>query len=205
MGHQSFEAALLEVNRLAARDLLMAHHYANGLEQTIDQLIVPALDSIGSQWEKGEIALSQVYMSGRICEQLVDELLPPGQPARADQPRIALAVLEDPHLLGKRIVHSAVRASGIAVLDYDRVTVGECIERVRRDGVEILLVSTLMLSSALRVAELRAALGEDVKIIVGGAPFRFDRHLWREVGADAFGNSATDAAALVRRFWRKYQ
>ncbi|MBF0249091.1 MAG: cobalamin-binding protein, partial [Alphaproteobacteria bacterium] len=34
-------------------------------------------------------------------------------------------------------------------------------------------------------------------IFVGGAPFRFDTQLWREVGADAMGFSATDAVGLI--------
>lgn len=42
--------------------------------------MVPALDRIGTGWENGTIALSQVYMSGRICEEVVDDLLPTGAP-----------------------------------------------------------------------------------------------------------------------------
>jgi methanogenic corrinoid protein MtbC1 len=64
----------------------------------------------------------------------------------------------------------------------------------------VLLVSTLLLPSALRVKDLRRRLDElhaPTRLIVGGAPFRLDPQLWREVGADANGNSATDAIALV--------
>ena len=50
---------------------------------------------------------------------------------------------------------------------------------------------------ALKVKELRELLGSDVGIVVGGAPFRFDPLLWREVGADAFGRTAADAVNIV--------
>jgi methanogenic corrinoid protein MtbC1 len=66
--------------------------------------------------------------------------------------------------------------------------------------VKILLISTLMLASALRVKEVRAmldAVSTDVKLIVGGAPFRLAANLWREVGADAMGNNASDTIAIV--------
>ena len=41
----------------------------------MEKLVVPALERIGAGWEQGRVALSQVYMSGRICEELVDTLL----------------------------------------------------------------------------------------------------------------------------------
>jgi methanogenic corrinoid protein MtbC1 len=75
-------------------------------------------------------------------------------------------------------------------------------QRAVEDGVEVLLVSTLMLPSALRVGVLRSELlrlGSTAKIVVGGAPFRLDERLWREVGADAAGRSAADAVAIVDR------
>ena len=39
--------------------------------------------------------------------------------------------------------------------------------------------------------------GCKTKIIVGGAPFRFDSRLWEEVGADAVGIFASEAPGLV--------
>jgi trimethylamine corrinoid protein len=60
-----------------------------------------------------------------------------------------------------------------------------------------------MLPSALRIKEVTARLraaGRETKVVVGGAPFRFDSGLVGEVGADAMGESAADAVALVRRF-----
>lgn len=168
--------------------------------QFVESLVLPALERIGEGWEQGRVALSQVYMSGRICEELVDIILPPGEPARKNQPRMAVATLEDHHLLGKRIVYSALRASGFEVLDYGRMGVDELVDRVREDGVRILLVSTLMLPSALRVKDLRVRLKEaglEVKIVVGGAPFRFDDQLWQEVEADAMGRNASEAVGII--------
>ena len=60
-----------------------------------------------------------------------------------------------------------------------------------------------MLPSALQVREVRAGLwaaGANVRLIVGGAPFRLDAHLWQEVGADAMGRNAAEAVALVSGF-----
>jgi len=169
----------------------------------VEKLVAPALESIGTAWQRGSVALSQVYLSGRMCEELVDMILPRADPRRKDQPRMAIVALEDHHRLGKRIVYSVLRASGFELLDYGHgVEVGDLVSRVTGDGVRILLVSTLMLRSALRVKEVRGRLqdlGHEVRLVVGGAPFIFDEQLWVEVGADAMGVSASDAVGIVAR------
>lgn len=167
----------------------------------IEELMVPALIRMGEEWHSGRIALSQIYMSSRICEDIVARVLPVAAAERKSLPRIAIAVLSDYHMLGKRIVLSVMRASGFDVLDYGRMDVDDLVGRVRADDVKILLISVLMLPSALKVRAVRAALdaaGCKVKIAVGGAPFLFDGELWREVGADAMGHNAADAVTIVQ-------
>ncbi len=171
--------------------------------RVVEELVVPVLEQLGDDWSNGKVALSQIYMSGRICEEMVDRFLPPMAPERRGQPRHAIAVLSDYHTLGKRIVHAVMRASGFETLDYGRMEPDELAERVLADGVKILMISVLMLPSALKVKEVRSLLdakGARVRIVVGGAPFLFDPALWREVGADAMGRNAADAVAIVRRW-----
>jgi len=60
--------------------------------QFVEQVVVPALEQIGDGWESGDVALSQIYMSGRICEKLVDTILPPKDPQRKYQPKMAITI-----------------------------------------------------------------------------------------------------------------
>jgi methanogenic corrinoid protein MtbC1 len=169
----------------------------------VEGLIVPALEHLGQAWDSGRIALSQIYMASRICEELVGRILPPMAPERTSQPRHAIVVLGDYHMLGKRIVLAAMRASGFEILDYGRMDVDALVERVVADQLRILLISVLMLPAALKIRAVREALdarGYSLRIAVGGAPFLFDAALWREVGADAMGRTATDGVAIVRRW-----
>jgi len=171
--------------------------------ECVDQLIVPVLERIGNKWEKGSVALSQVYMSGKICEEIVDTLLPPGNPDRKNLPKMAIAVIEDNHALGKRMVYASLRAAGFDLLDYGQgLTVEDIADRTKKDGIRILLLSALMLRAALRIKDLVILLKKEhpgTRIIVGGAPFIFDPGLAREVGADAMARTASDAVALVQR------
>jgi len=198
---QQFEQALLSLDRLTAKRLVSSAAGQLTPMELVDHVIVTALTSIGKSWERGDLALSQVYMSGRICEELVDGLLPPGDPQRKDQPPMAIAVLDDYHMLGKRIVYAVLRAGGFDLKDYGRVTVDEVVSNVQNDRIRVLLISTLMLHSALHVRDVVAALKArdlSVKVIVGGAPFIFDSRLWRDVGADAMGRSASDVPGIVQ-------
>lgn len=195
------EKSLLSLDRLEVKKLITGEDGRSHSLDEIEKVIVPALENIGRGWEKGRVSLSQVYMSSRLCEELIDILLSSASPASNEKPRIAITLLEDYHLLGMHIVYSVLRASGIHVLSYGRREIPDIIALVRDDGIQILLVSVLMLRTALRVRELRAGLenaGCKVKLIVGGAPFRLDNQLWREVGADATSDTAAGAVAVVK-------
>jgi methanogenic corrinoid protein MtbC1 len=74
------------------------------------------------------------------------------------------------------------------------------VKKVKENGIKILLVSVLMLPSALKIKQLKEALNKEslnIKLLVGGAPFRFDKHLWQEVGADAMGSNPAEAVEMV--------
>lgn len=186
-GLRLFKDALLELNQQKAEDTLAAIEGLDSPLQKIEKIVVPVLDDIGDEWIDGKVALSQLYMSGRICEQIIDAALPPTSPDRVDQPRMAIVTLCDYHILGKRIVYSMLRAAGYELLDYGTMDVEQLVSRVLDDQIKVLLISTLMLPSALRVRDVRQALDQQQytpTIIVGGAPFRFDEELYRNVGAD---------------------
>lgn len=197
-----FSETLLAIDRLGAKEIVedLSRDYAP--IKLIEEIIVPSLELIGKGWQDGTYALSQVYMAGRICEEIVDGLLPPGDPNRKDQPKMAICVLNDHHQLGKIIVYSVLRASGFEVMDYGVKDVNDLVERVQKDKIEILLISVLMLPSALKIRQVKEkidGMDHNVKLIVGGAPFRFDDKLWKTVGADAMCSAASEAVPTLEQ------
>lgn len=205
-----FVEKLIEIDRLGAEQIFNSVREQRNMSQTVDHLILPALERIGQGWEEGSIALAQVYMSSRICEELMT-LVPfpdpaPTQAKHTEHARMALAVLDDYHLLGKIIVSACLRASGYTFYDYGRVTAQELAKKIEEDSIDIILISALMLRSALQIKELKRLLdktGSSTRIVVGGAPFRFDSLLWQEVGADAVGVNATEAVAIITSYMKK--
>ncbi len=196
----AFEAALIDLDRFDANAILDKTGDMWSPMEQLKYVVVPAMEHIGKGWETGRISLTQVYMAGRICEELVEKILPRRAPDRKHQPKMAITVLLDYHLLGKRIVLSALRASGYELEDYGRMDAFKLVEKALADHIEILFISALMLPSALQVATVKRLLDlaqSPVRIVVGGAPFRLDDSLWQEVGAHAMGRDASDVLTLI--------
>ena len=161
------------------------------------------MENIGTKWEDGKVALSQVYMAGKICEEIVDELIPQTNTKRIGDPNLAIVVYKDFHMLGKRIVYTFLRASGYEVLDLGQEnSIENLIQNIKKENIEILLISVLMLNSALNVKELISKMRDEgltTKVVVGGAPFRFDKNLYKEIGADDFGTNASEVLKIIKR------
>ena len=201
LGKKFFEA-LIAINRVRATQIFDSYLQEHTLVRAMDDIIVPALDGIGQGWQEGRYSLAQIYLSGRITEELVrsagNAVTNRGS---VTNPEIAVAVLNDQHQLGKRLVMLALHSAGIYPRDYDTVGEKSIIDAVIRDNIKILLVSVLMYNSALLVKPLVGELqvrSPHTKVIVGGAPFRLDPGLYKKVGAHGMGKSAADAIYLVK-------
>lgn len=193
-----FMHALLEMDRLGAGRVL--ERWTSGGDGLLNAtaLVSRALERIGDKWELGEASLAQVYLTAKTCE----ELLRPWTQANAvPAGDWALVVLEDHHVLGATLVRTALSCAGLAPAWWGTLETAATIDRVLAERPSTLLVSTLMLRSALLVGKLTDALrraGSTTRIVVGGAPFRLEETLWQEVGADAVGRTAADAVALIQ-------
>ena len=169
----------------------------------LELLTMGALERIGLGWEDGRLSLSQVYMSGVICEDLIEHYVPKCKASYKTKPKMAIAVLQDHHALGKRIVYSVLRAGGYNIFDFGQgLSADEIVEKTVNEDIEILLISTLMLPAALKVKNVVENLrkkGSSAKVIVGGAPFRLDEGLWQKVDAYADGKNGTEATKIIVR------
>jgi len=206
MPMEEFQTALLQIDRVKAAEIFESCYLQNKSFEALEYLTMGALEKIGTDWEDGQLSLSQVYMSGVICEELIEQYMPNFNVTSNKEPRIGIAVLQDHHALGKRIVCSVLRAGGYDVLDFGQgLSAEEISEKTMEKKVDILLISTLMLASALQVKKVVEILHEKnmpVKIIVGGAPFRLDSSLWQKVNADADGKNGTEVSKMIEKLAR---
>lgn len=202
-----FEKALLQYEVEKAYEILESFTKAYPAIEFIDKVLLQSMISIGEKWESGEAALSQVYMSSKLCERMTEEILPRSATAKKASPPMAIAVLADHHVLGKKIVKSIIHASGYNLMDLGYgLSVEDIVKGVESHHIQILIVSVLMYPSALEIKKLTAELKRlqvPVKVLVGGAPFMIDPWLWKEVGADAMGRHAADDVPIIEAWIRE--
>ncbi|NUM35547.1 MAG: cobalamin B12-binding domain-containing protein [Candidatus Brocadiae bacterium] len=203
---EMFKAALLDSDKIKAFSFLSQSFDLSQQGEAIVNLISDVLTEIGSDWEKGDIALSQIYMSSRICEEILDKILPENKDKESKKTNIAIVTLLDLHFLGRRVVKSFLRSSGIEILDFGAISSPQDLaEKAIQNNIQSLLISTLMYHAAIKVKEVRECFRKqnyNIKILVGGVPFIFDRNLWKEVDADAMGVSPADAIKILQ-LWKQ--
>jgi len=199
---KELEEAILSLDRIETESILRNLASKKDFSSVLEELVVPVMEHIGEMWERGDVALSQVYMGGKILEDIIDKMIPQTNTKRVDDPNIALILYKDHHLLGKRIVSSILRSSGYAIHDYGQQhNIDELIARLKEDQIEILLISVLMLNSALDIKNLISQMNKEklnIKIVVGGAPFRFDTQLGDEIGADYYATQASQVLDIIK-------
>ena len=198
-----FKEALLAVDKAQCTSVLQELGKSAHNLLPIAEIISESLQDIGDEWEAGDVSLAQVYMSGVICEELFEKYVPESRTDLSGKQKVAMVVLADRHALGKRIVEATLRAHGYEIIDFGcGLDVEEVVALVKQHDIKLLLVSTLMLHAALKVEALKEKLvasGCETRIIVGGAPFRFDPDLWKRVKADGFCFNAMEAVEFLKR------
>jgi methanogenic corrinoid protein MtbC1 len=199
-----FSKAIIHYDKARAFQVYNEYISEKHADDFVDDVMVQVLDVIGTRWEQGFLSLSQVYLSSKICEDLMMNMIPDSVVIRKKSPRMAIVTLEDHHVLGKRIVKSTIRSRGFDLMDFGfGISAGEVLEKLKTDPQDILLVSVLMYPSALKVEKLREGFlktGITAKILVGGAPFNMDRNLWSAVGADAMGATASEGCRCIENW-----
>lgn len=196
-----FLNALLSMNKIAAHEIIRQIYDDDANFALVEEVIIETLKLLGDGWEDGEYALAQIYMGGIICEEIIMLNLPKETNLQKSVFKLGIGVFMDHHNLGKRIVTSVIRSSGYEIMDFGHgLSVDELVRKTIESDIDVLLISTLMLPSALKIRLFKDKideLGKHIKIIVGGAPFRLDPELWKKVGADADGKNATDIVSII--------
>jgi trimethylamine corrinoid protein len=132
------ERALISLDRDTAQLIIKQAESVGSPMEIAGELISQTLQIIGDKWQEGNLSLSQVYMGGLICEQIIDQIIPPSSPVRKDKPKMAIAVFEDFHLLGKRIVYSVLRASGFELMDLGSgLGIANLLDIIKKENIRV--------------------------------------------------------------------
>ncbi len=171
----------------------------------ISGTMVPAMDEVGKRYEEEEYFVPELLLSARAMKGSL-ELLRPLLAESGAKPTGTVAigtVKGDLHDIGKNLVASLLEGGGFEVIDLGAdVPPDRFIEAIREKGVQIVCLSALltvtMPSMKTTIEALKqAGVRDKVKVLVGGAPVT--QQYADDIGADGYGESASNAVALARR------
>jgi 5-methyltetrahydrofolate--homocysteine methyltransferase len=173
--------------------------------ELISGTMVPAMDEVGKRYEEEEYFVPELLLSARAMKGSM-ELLRPLLAAQGAKPTGTVAigtVKGDLHDIGKNLVASLLEGGGFEVIDLGAdVPPEKFIEAIKDKGAKIVCLSALltvtMPSMKTTIEALKqAGLRDQVKVLVGGAPVT--QQYADDIGADGYGESASNAVALARR------
>jgi len=185
-------------------------------EDIIFKVVLPAMDiMIKSISENFDANLAQHFMTAQIADTVTSEMLARFKTIPSPAGRMVIGTARgDMHSLGKRIVIGCLKARMVEVTDLGLNVAPEHFveEAVARDA-GVIGISAMMSHTArgdqgcLRVRQLLKERGLEnrIKIIVGGAPYRFDTELYKIVQADAWAIDGVAAGKVIVDLFQEVQ
>lgn len=173
--------------------------------EVINEVLIPALDTVGKGFEQGTIFLPQLLMSaeaaGAAFDYLKEEMRRAGT-AEEKKGKIVIATVKgDIHDIGKNIVRVLLENYGFEVIDLGKDVPPETVvETVLREDVKLVGLSALMTTTVPSMAEtirqLRAA-APDCKVVVGGAVMT--QEYADQIGADCYSPDAMGTVYFAQK------
>ena len=200
---------VVETGRLRYVDGLVHQALAEGHTpaQILEQAMIPAMRDAGENYKHNEWDIPRILAAARCVRQGLD-VLEPYMDAQSIPSigKVILGTVEgDLHDVGKNLVAIMFRSAGFQVVDLGvDVSEKQFLKAVRENpDASIVCLSSLLTTSmgAMRHA-VRTLKGEKgnpmLKIMVGGGSVT--REFAEEIGADAYSETAVEAAELAKTF-----
>ncbi len=176
--------------------------------EAINKGYILGLDEVGKLFRAGEYFLPDLVAAGEAMKRALavfDPFLKNQTSEKKGRGRVVLGtVASDFHDIGKGIVGSMLVASGFEVIDLGvDVSAQKFLEAVKELNPDVLGMSALLTTTMPNQKKVIEALREanerqHVKVIIGGAAVT--RKWADEIDADAYGEDAIAAVALVEEF-----
>jgi methanogenic corrinoid protein MtbC1 len=206
---RAFNEAIYDTDRELALQIIR-DAVANGVspEEVVFEVVIPAIEQTSGLLGQGaDLNLAQHFMTAQIVSEVTDAML-----LRFKEPpkivgRIVIGTARgDLHTLGKRIVIGCLKARMVEATDLGvNVPPERFVDEAVAHQAQVIGISAMMVHTArgeegcLKVRQLlkERRLEDRIKIIVGGAPYRFDPHLYKSVQADAWSENGVDAGKAI--------
>lgn len=170
----------------------------------INGTLIPALDRIGKNFEKGKVFLPQLILAAEVTQssfEVIKKKLAADNKTPVSKGKIIMATVKgDVHDIGKNIVKVILENYGYTVIDLGKdvdymTVVNAAIEhKAKLVGLSALMTTTLV--SMEKTIQLLREYKVDCKVVVGGAVLTPEYA--KQIGADYYAKDAMDTVAAAR-------
>jgi 5-methyltetrahydrofolate--homocysteine methyltransferase len=178
--------------------------------EVINEYLIPALDVVGEQYEKGIIFLPQLIQSAETVKSaflvLKESLKGKGTKGTVNGRIILATVKGDVHDIGKNIVKVILENYNYDIIDLGKdVPISIIVEEAKKISSPFIiglsaLMTTTMKSMAETINEIRKN-NIDCCIMVGGAVLT--EEYAREIGADYYARDAKEAVEIAKKVFKQ--
>lgn len=206
---KAYNEAVFETDRDAAFAVVDSA-LAQGMsaEDIVFRVVIPVGEAMMSLITKDPDAnLAQHFMTAQIAAAVTEKMLEKFKNPPEIIGRVVIGTAYgDLHSLGKRIVTGCLKALMVDVVDLGvNVPAERFVEAAIAHDAQVIAISSMMVHTAMGEAgslKIRKILQQQglehrFKIVVGGAPYRFDTELYRAVGADAWAADGVSAGKVI--------
>ena len=173
--------------------------------EIVNQVLIPALDKIGAEFEKGTLFLPQLIMSAGVAQaafEVIRKHMVMSDNAPVSKGKIVIATVKgDVHDIGKNIVKVLLENYGYDVIDLGKdVEYQAVVDAIRDNDVKLCGLSALMTTTLVSMKETIALIREnnlDCKVMVGGAVLTPEYA--KEIDADFYAKDAKESVDIAKR------
>jgi len=179
--------------------------------ESIDNGFVKGIRVVGDRFGAGELFLPELVMSAEAMKAalaILEPELAKGTSVRESQGAVlACTVQGDIHDIGKRIVCTMLSANGFTVVDLGvNVKIDRFVQEIKTRKPDIVAMSALLTTTAPNQGKVikllqKEGIRDQYIVMVGGAPTSLG---WsKEIGADGYGENATEAVRVAKELMAK--
>jgi trimethylamine corrinoid protein len=206
---KAYNEAVFETDKEAAFEVVN-NALAQGLsaEDIVFKVVIPAIEQMMANITRDPDAnLAQHFMTAQIAAEVTEKMLLKFQHPPEMIGRVVIGTAAgDLHSLGKRIVMGCLKALMVDVVDLGvNVPADRFVDEAIALDAQVIAISAMMVHTATgengckRVRQIlrERGLEDRFRLVVGGAPYRFDNELYKTVGADGWASDGISAGKMI--------
>lgn len=171
----------------------------------VDEYLIPALDKVGLDFEKGKLFLPQLIMAATTAEtafEVIKEYIAKTSENNISKGKIILATVKgDIHDIGKNIVKVLLKNYSYTVLDLGKdVPPEKIVSTAVENDIKLVGLSALMTTTLHSMEETVALLKKtkpDCKVMIGGAVTT--EEFAQKIGADYYSENAKCSVDIAKQ------